>query len=276
MLRAQVALARPLNCTITALSVLVGALASGRGSWTWALVLAAASASLLAGAGNVYNDLRDLDIDRINRPGRPLPAGRLSPGAARLQAVLMAATGLAAAGFLGAVPFTIAAGVAVGLVVYSVLLKRVPLVGNLLVAAMAAAAFPFGAVAMGAWGRSGLPALFAFLFHFGRELIKDSEDREGDRARGARTLALILGPRATRLAGAAVFALLAAGTAVPALLGVYGMPYIVPVALMNLVIAAAFTVATLRPPPRGSQFLSRWLTGAMGLGLLAVTLGEVW
>lgn len=63
---------------------------------------------------------------------------------------------------------------------------------------------------------------------------------------------------------------------VPALLGIYGMPYIALVAAMNLVIAAAFMVAARHPPPPGSQFLSRWLTVAMGLGLLAVTLGEVW
>ena len=62
----------------------------------------------------------------------------------------------------------------------------------------------------------------------------------------------------------------------PAALGIYGMPYIAPIVAMNGTVAALFIVAARRPPPPGSQFLSRWLTAAMGLGLLAIALGEAW
>jgi len=273
---ALVAVARPLNCAITALSVLVGALTSGRLAWGWPLAVAAASAALITGAGNAYNDLRDLDIDRINRPLRPLPSGRLSPRGARRFSALLGLSGLAGAAYLGWLPLAVALSVAAGLAAYSAWLKRRPVGGNLLVAAMAAAAFPYGALAMGTWGRSAIPALFALLFHCGRELIKDAEDSEGDRASGARTLALLLGPGAARWAGGSVFAVLAACTAAPALLGLYGLPYIAPVALMNAAVGAAFAIAAARPLPAGSQFLSRCLTGAMVLGLLSITLGELW
>ena len=50
--------------------------------------MAATSAAAIAAAGNVYNDLRDLDTDRINRPDRPLPAGRIPARVAAAQAVL--------------------------------------------------------------------------------------------------------------------------------------------------------------------------------------------
>ena len=83
-------LPRPLNGLITALSVGIGALTAAQAPAWSALLLAALSAALINGAGNAFNDLMDIDIDRINRPLRPLPAGCLSPSAARRQSLLLA------------------------------------------------------------------------------------------------------------------------------------------------------------------------------------------
>ncbi len=51
-------------------------------SWTLALLIAASS--LLYIAGVVLNDVFDLEIDRKERPERPLPSGRVPLWAARL------------------------------------------------------------------------------------------------------------------------------------------------------------------------------------------------
>ena len=64
-------LPRPLNGLITALSVGIGALTADQGLVWPAILLAALSAALINGAGNAFNDLLDIDIDRINRPLRP-------------------------------------------------------------------------------------------------------------------------------------------------------------------------------------------------------------
>lgn len=53
-----------------------------RDSWTLALLIAASS--LLYISGVVLNDVFDLEIDREQRPERPLPSGRVSLWAARL------------------------------------------------------------------------------------------------------------------------------------------------------------------------------------------------
>ena len=79
---AFLALMRPLNCLIAALSVYVGAFTIGLRWPTFDLGIAALSAALIAAAGNAFNDVRDVAIDRINRPTRPLPAGKLSERAA--------------------------------------------------------------------------------------------------------------------------------------------------------------------------------------------------
>ena len=62
------------------------------GMWEWAALGTLAAASvLLYAAGVVLNDWFDLEIDRQERPERPLPSGRIAPcggAAARLDAAL--------------------------------------------------------------------------------------------------------------------------------------------------------------------------------------------
>ncbi len=69
---------------------------------SWRLVaLCLASASLYA-FGIVLNDIADIEIDRVERPNRPLPSGRISVAAARRFASWLAIIGIAlavAAGF---------------------------------------------------------------------------------------------------------------------------------------------------------------------------------
>ncbi len=268
---AELQLLRPLNCCITAASVLIGAVAGGAvppPPPVWFAVLAAA---LVTGAGNAFNDLRDLEIDRINRPRRPLPSGRLTPRRAALAAAASAAAGLGFAVGAGPVPGLIAAGTLAGLWLYSARLKSTVLWGNLLVAFLAALAFPFGALAGGALGRSWVPAGFALLFHLGREIVKDVEDLDGDRARGVRTLALAVGAPRARWAAAGVYSLLIAGTVLPGYLGLYGWAYGAVVMLMDallLIVMVRFV--------RGAGAQSRALRALMPLGLLAILAGELY
>ncbi|MFF5673408.1 SCO3242 family prenyltransferase [Streptomyces hygroscopicus] len=71
---------------------LAGAAAVGRGP-NRGTALAVCASLCLYEAGMALNDWADRDIDAVERPGRPLPSGRIAPGAA-----LAAATGLTAAG----------------------------------------------------------------------------------------------------------------------------------------------------------------------------------
>ena len=77
-LRALFDFARPINGLITALSVAVGGLCAQGPILADAVLLAALSAVWINAAGNAFNDLIDVDIDLINRPQRPLPAGRIT------------------------------------------------------------------------------------------------------------------------------------------------------------------------------------------------------
>ena len=66
LFRALKDLSRPLNGLITALSVGVGALCVEGPVHLSSLLLAMLSAALINAAGNAFNDLCDIDIDRVN------------------------------------------------------------------------------------------------------------------------------------------------------------------------------------------------------------------
>jgi 4-hydroxybenzoate polyprenyltransferase len=85
-LRAYVDLGRPFTLVAPALGFISGALtavgAAPREPWSPLLLVApfigAAMAALLNAGNNALNQIYDLEIDRVNKPKRPLPSGRLS------------------------------------------------------------------------------------------------------------------------------------------------------------------------------------------------------
>ena len=90
-LRAYVEFARPFTLAPPALGVLSGAVTAwGAGHHkapvTWDLALPVIWGSLMAAtlnaASNAINQIYDLEIDRVNKPKRPLPAGTLTMGEA--------------------------------------------------------------------------------------------------------------------------------------------------------------------------------------------------
>lgn len=157
--------------------------------------LGAAAMSLLAAAGNVHNDLLDLAADRVNRPDRPLVAGRMTPRAAGLGAGLLTVAALACAFAVGVDHGALAAGMALLLAVYNLRLKRFPLWGNLAVALLCALAVVFPEFPR-APRATALPAAFALLATLAREIAKDAEDMPGDRAAGWSSFPLHFGERA--------------------------------------------------------------------------------
>lgn len=268
-------LTRPLNCLITALSVYVGALTAGTPPFPLTVLVAALSAALVTGAGNAFNDAMDIEIDRINRPQRPLPAGLLSRRAACCAALLLALAGWVLAVAISPLHSSLAGAVIGGLTIYSISLKNSILWGNISVALIASAAFPYGALATGDPGRSWIPAGFAFCFHLGREIVKDIEDVEGDRTRGDRTLPLRWGLWRAALIASFIYLFLVAFTLFPWFVDIYGLAYLLPVALVDLlVLFVLFRLHASRGRLRDAA-LGQTLKAGMFLGLLAIVAGEL-
>ncbi len=231
VLRGLAVSTRPGNVALTALSVYIGGIAA-RASDMGDLACAAASAALIAAGGYVINDVFDLDIDRVNRPMRPLPRGDLSVGAAKVWSVFLFLSGLILAWRFGPVPCAVATGVVIALLWYAVRLKRTVLAGNFLVAGVSATAFVYGGLSGPLTVVSVAPAAIAGAFHLGRELLKDVADLEGDSAGGATTVAVRYGVRPVARASAVPLALVILLTPGPVLLGWFGVIYLLGIALV--------------------------------------------
>lgn len=248
-------------------------LAGGRdaGAAAWPLVMTA----LVTGLGNLVNDYFDADIDRVNKPRRPIPSGRLS--AALVWRVYWAGTALATAAaplLLGPAMAALALCWEALLFVYAWRAKRTALAGNVLVGSIAASAFFGGASLAGNAGAAAFPAALAFVLVMARELIKDAEDVTGDRAAGARTLAVRFGEEPVVLWAAMLLFACVTASPVPALWGRYSRTYAL---LMELVfvpglLAAAWTA--LRSPDRRALNRAAWVLKVdMFFGILAISLG---
>lgn len=82
------------------------------------LLLLLVSATLLYTGGMFLNDVLDFEFDRTHRPDRPIAAGRVSRRTALTAAVLCLVVGPLPFIFIGLIPFLVAAGLALCIVVY--------------------------------------------------------------------------------------------------------------------------------------------------------------
>ncbi|GAA2626470.1 SCO3242 family prenyltransferase [Streptomyces axinellae] len=102
-----------------------GAVAAGRLPGR-ATLLAAGSSLCLYEAGMALNDWADRAEDAVERPERPLPAGRIHPPAALAAATGLTAAGLALAARAGRLPLATAGALATTVWAYDLRLKHTP------------------------------------------------------------------------------------------------------------------------------------------------------
>jgi 4-hydroxybenzoate polyprenyltransferase len=160
-------------------------------------------AALLNVASNAVNQIFDIEIDRVNKPARPLPSGALSMGEAWTVTVLAYAGSLAVAALIHPTLLWIVAFTALLTYAYSgppFRTKRHWAFANLTiatprgfllpVAGWMAVALPRGdAVPRDLW----ILAAASGLFVVGAATTKDYADMEGDRAGGCVTLPIRFG-----------------------------------------------------------------------------------
>lgn len=190
-------LSRPLSTLTGVLAVVLGGYVAGTGAWD-KIALAALATLLAAASANAWNDYRDIDIDRINQPQRPLPSDMVSLRAALIFSIVLAALSIVLAALISPVALAIAAGSIILLYIYSVWLKSTILLGNATVALISALSPVFGGVAAGNVGPSLWLGAIVFVGIFGREVLKTLADYEGDKAHNVRTISTAVGPRAAR------------------------------------------------------------------------------
>ena len=275
IMKPYITLLRPVNFIITALSIFVACLlAGGTREQGIFMIFAAFSGAFIGAGGMVINDILDIEIDRINKPERPLPSGAVSRYDALMFFGALIGAGMIMAAYTTKAAFIIAFIAVPLIVLYSKVFKGTVLMGNMLVGALTGLAFIFGGAAVGNIRQSVMPALFAFLINVGREIVKDMEDVEGDAKNGIRTLPIVHGMKNAAILASMFLIFTIVSTVIPFVNGLYGPRYFVLVNIgVNLVLVYVL-IGLWRD--RSVQHLHRLATilkWDMLVGLLAIYLG---
>jgi 4-hydroxybenzoate polyprenyltransferase len=110
----------------------IGAAASGGAVSPWRIGIACAASLLIYAGGLIQNDCFDFAEDRKDRPGRPLPSGRVSLGAAILVSSILAVAGAGLAILASPASGTAALVLLVVMTLYNAAGKRLAVVGPIL------------------------------------------------------------------------------------------------------------------------------------------------
>ncbi|GAB4133599.1 MAG: hypothetical protein Kow001_25490 [Acidobacteriota bacterium] len=229
---------RPFTLVVPAFGMLAGGLmawgADPRGQSDWSAgvggTLLRLLAGMLAGAAlngfsNGINQIYDLEVDRVNKPHRLLPSGRLSLRAAWLISWICLAAAVVAAAWIGTQTLLLVAAAAVLTWAYSAPPLRTKARGfwaNLTIAIPRGTLLPVAGWSTVKTVQSPEPwwiGLVMGAYILGAATTKDFSDIEGDRAGGCATLPVRYGIRRSILLISPCFVLPFMGLALLSWLG---------------------------------------------------------
>ena len=184
---------RPFNCFLVGFSLYIGILITmGHDilfSNLYLFTIGTIIVTLVSAGGFVVNDIYDLEIDKINQPLRILPSQQISLTAAKVYTIILFTLGFILSLYALTIPTTINLGylppffVIIGiifLILYASYLKKLGVVGNLVITGLSAITFIIGGLFINDVTRAFFPLLLVISLQYSREIIKDVEDIKGD------------------------------------------------------------------------------------------------
>ena len=271
---------RPANCAMIGFAVIVGAFVSKPASVSGVqLVLGFLTGFFICAYSMTVNDIYDLEVDRVNRPDRPIPSGEVSVMGATRLSVLALGLGMACAILaLNPIGVAIAAAYAFLSWLYNSRAKRTGLAGNLIVASSLAIPFVYGGEVMGGSITGSLllmMALTAFFSGVGREVVKGMADVEGDAKREVNTIARSRGLSQASAVGALFFVLAVVTSWVPLLTGLANPIYTFGVIVPDLIFVYLAAAILVKHDPRSAHRVKRVALAGMTAGLIVFIGGAI-
>jgi 4-hydroxybenzoate polyprenyltransferase len=192
-------LIRPFTLFAPFVGFLAGAVIAAKGFPPWISFVGALASIILNAASNVTNQICDVDIDKINKPGRPLPGGKITAKSAIVFAVFLYIVSLALALVVSIQFFIIVVITALMTLSYSCppfRLKKWMIISNMIIA------IPRGVLLIAAGWSSVksvcypepwfIGSIFG-LYILGAASTKDFSDIKGDKKYGIKTLQVVFG-----------------------------------------------------------------------------------
>jgi len=267
------------NCLIAAIGVWLGGYLCRVDVGGLDLALATAAIALLCGAGNALNDFFDFESDKLNHPERPLPSGALPLYVSILVSIILTLVALFFAIAIGPGFLTVCFIIAVLLFAYNSVLQKTFFWGNLTVSFLGGTALLAGGYVDGienllVFPGAIIPAIFAFLFHFGREIVKDIADLDGDRAGDYGAIPIKIGIRGALLLASTVYIMLIILTLLPFVVNQYNLYYLILViGLVDLPILAVILYLSISNSEKKYRLAGSLLKLLMLTGLLSFFIG---
>ena len=266
---AYVTMIRPLNCFITLGAVWVGAWIGQDITLPPSLILAGLIGFLVCGFGNLINDLYDIEIDKINNPERPLPAGKVDQKWVIILSISMLTMSLVFALIINLIVFFLVLVVSILLFTYAAYFKR-KIIANIVVSFVTGLSFVLGGMIV----RNPLciyPFAFSFFLHMPREIIKDILDIKGDRENKVASLPIVFSTEKALLMGALSIGILCLIMPIPYILKVLSLKYMVIILIFAYPLLVYCLIKLIKKPAaHGLVMLSRVLKIVMAAGLVAM------
>lgn len=197
-IKAYLNLCRPMTSLAGSLAVVLGGYVAGTGEWR-NIFLAALATLLSTGSSNAWNDCLDIEIDRVNKPQRALPSGRITVREAWIFSLCLSGIAVLLGALISPLAFVVILGCNALLYLYSWKLKSTVLFGNATIATISGTTAILGGVAAG----NILPvlsiALIIAIVNLAREVLKTMADYEGDISQQVRTIATVWGQKKARI-----------------------------------------------------------------------------
>ncbi len=175
---------RPVNGIMGIVATIVSAII-GIGLDFSRFYLSVASAAIIVflviSAGNIMNDVVDVDTDRLNHPDRSLVKfPEMIPEAKMLFVIFFIIPIVLSILFISPIALVLVAVAEVLLITYELYTKRLGLTGNITISVLVGLIFIFGGIAVDSVVRMFLLFGMASLANLAREITKDVQDMEGD------------------------------------------------------------------------------------------------
>ena len=174
-------LIRPLNVIVSGLAMIISAAILDSLDQEFLVVLIVFVVMTYTAGANSINDVLDWEIDKVNRPSRPIPSKNIKKNKALIFSFFLFIVGSVLSLQLPPNAYFISIVVSMPLmVIYSTHLKSKPLIGNIAVSFIISLSFIFCGTVFGNVYPMWTPGFLAFSLTLIREITKDIADLEGD------------------------------------------------------------------------------------------------
>lgn len=274
-LAALIKLTRPVNIIITFLAVAVGYIISASEVSLFTLITAGFSGAFTAGAGNIVNDIFDLESDKINHPDRPLPSNIISYNGAKGMWFLFTLLSFITGSLTNTYAFLIVLSAHILLIFYSFRFKSTTILGNVIISSLTSAAIIYGGFAAENLDKIAIPSILAFMINYIRELVKDIQDEKGDTAAGITTFPVKYGVLNTKIVISVFVLFLFLLTLYPFAFNYYKIEFFILVMLIvNPLMVYIIRLLWKKTDRDVTGRISVILKFNMAVGLLAIYLGQ--